>query len=70
MSLSTIQKAHKMSLCNASWVRQLTLALPTHPVPQERCADAFKHVLKQVLAMVNMEKIWDAFKFYWMEDRT
>jgi hypothetical protein len=46
-----------------------TNTLP-NPIPQEKCAHAFKHVLKNVFSSGEHGKLWDAFKYYWMDDKT
>jgi hypothetical protein len=47
-TLSTIQKGHKNEL---GWriMSASTNTLP-NPIPQERCADAFKHIIKKVFS--------------------
>jgi hypothetical protein len=46
-----------------------TNTLP-NPIPQEKCADAFKHVLKNVFSYCEHGKLWDTFKYYWVDDKT
>jgi hypothetical protein len=46
-----------------------TNTLP-NPIPQEKCADAFKQVLKNVFGYSEHGKLRDAFKYYWMDDET
>jgi hypothetical protein len=43
---------------------------PPNPIPQEKCADAFKLVLKNFFGYGGHGKLRDAFKYYWMDDKT
>jgi hypothetical protein len=41
-----------------------------NPIPQEKHADAFKHVLKNVFGYGEHGELREAFKYYWMDDKT
>jgi hypothetical protein len=41
-----------------------------NPTPQDKCADAFKHILKNIFDCGEHGKLRDAFKHYWMDDET
>jgi hypothetical protein len=43
---------------------------PPNPIPQEKHVDAFKHILKNIFGYGEYGKLWDAFKYYWMDDKT
>jgi hypothetical protein len=41
-----------------------------NPIPQEKCVDAFNHVLENIFCYGEQGKLWDTFKYYWMDDET
>jgi hypothetical protein len=41
-----------------------------NPIPQEKHADAFNDVLENIFCYGEQGKLWETFKYCWMDDET